>query len=329
MASIQQLNERVQREAAFIEQVRTEIEQVIVGQERLINRLLITLLSSGHALIEGVPGLAKTLVVRTMAATINAQFQRIQFTPDLLPADLIGTQIYNPRTGEFTPKTGPIFANIVLADEINRAPAKVQSALLEAMEERQVTLGEKTRPLNEPFMVLATQNPLEQEGTYPLPEAQLDRFMLKIIVEYPSREQERTIIDRMTGEAPALPSAVIGRDEVARARQIVRDHIYLDDRIKDYVLDIVFATRTPDEYGLKALTSLIDLGASPRATINIIKAAKAHAFIGGRGYVMPDDIKQVVPDVLRHRLALSFEAEAENVSAAQIIDQLLARIKVP
>jgi len=329
MASIQQLNERVQREAAFIAQVRSEIDGVIVGQGRLINRLLVTLLSGGHALIEGVPGLAKTLVVRTLAATVNAQFQRIQFTPDLLPADLIGTQIYNPRSGEFTPRPGPIFANIILADEINRAPAKVQSALLEAMEERQVTLGEQTRQLDEPFMVLATQNPLEQEGTYPLPEAQLDRFMLKIIVEYPSRSEERAIIDRMTGEVPALPTAVIGPAEVARARQMVRDHIYLDDRIKDYVLDIVFATRTPSEFGFKTLDPLIDLGASPRATINIIKAAKAHAFINGRGYVMPEDVKQITPDVLRHRLALSFEAEAENITSAQIIDQLLSRIKVP
>jgi len=329
MASIQQLNERIQREAVFIDQLRDEIGRVIVGQEQLVDRLLIVLLSKGHALIEGVPGLAKTLVVRTLAATINAQFQRIQFTPDLLPADLIGTQIYNPRSGEFTPKTGPIFANIILADEINRAPAKVQSALLEAMEERQVTLGEVTRPLTEPFMVLATQNPLEQEGTYPLPEAQLDRFMLKIEVAYPTRAEERAIIDRMTGELPHAPQAIINPDAIQRAQTVISNHIYVDDRIKDYVLDIVFATRSPDEYGLKALSTLLDLGASPRATLSIIRAAKSHAFINGRGYLIPDDVKQVAADVLRHRLALSFEAEAENITVAQIIEQLLTRIKVP
>jgi len=329
MASIQQLNERIQREAVFIDQLRDEIGRVIVGQEQLVDRLLIVLLSKGHALIEGVPGLAKTLVVRTLAATINAQFQRIQFTPDLLPADLIGTQIYNPRSGEFTPKTGPIFANIILADEINRAPAKVQSALLEAMEERQVTLGEVTRPLTEPFMVLATQNPLEQEGTYPLPEAQLDRFMLKIEVAYPTRAEERAIIDRMTGELPHAPQAIINPDAIQRAQTVISNHIYVDDRIKDYVLDIVFATRSPDDYGLKALSTLLDLGASPRATLSIIRAAKSHAFINGRGYLIPDDVKQVAADVLRHRLALSFEAEAENITVAQIIEQLLTRIKVP
>jgi len=329
MASIQQLNERVQREAAFIEQVRTEIEQVIVGQERLINRLLITLLSSGHALIEGVPGLAKTLVVRTMAATINAQFQRIQFTPDLLPADLIGTQIYNPRTGEFTPKTGPIFANIVLADEINRAPAKVQSALLEAMEERQVTLGEKTRPLNEPFMVLATQNPLEQEGTYPLPEAQLDRFMLKVIVQYPTRDEERTIIDRMTGEIPPMPQPIVTAEAIERARQIVSNHIYVDEKIKDYVLDLVGATRHPAEHGFADLAPLIEIGASPRATINLIKCAKAYAFIRGRGYIKPEDVKTVALDVLRHRIGVSFEAEAEAITADMMISRLLKQVRVP
>jgi MoxR-like ATPase len=325
---VQQLNERIKREAAFIQDVVKETSRVIVGQERLMSRLLIGLLSNGHVLLEGVPGLAKTLAVRTLAATINAKFQRIQFTPDLLPADVIGTQIYNPRTGEFTARPGPVFSNILLADEINRAPAKVQSALLEAMEERQVTLGDQTYPLGDPFMVLATQNPIEQEGTYPLPEAQLDRFMLKVIVDYPSRDEERTILERMTGEAPPAPRAIIGPEEIRRSREIVAG-IYVDEKIKDYVLNIIQATRAPAENGMKDLVPLLEFGASPRATIALMKAAKSHAFLRGRGYVTPDDIKQIAPDVLRHRMILSFEAEAENVTTAQIIQQILSRVEVP
>lgn len=328
MNSIHQLNERIQREAGFVQNIVAETNRIIVGQDRLINRLLIALLSNGHILIEGVPGLAKTLAVRTLAATLSAQFQRIQFTPDLLPADLIGTQIYNPRTGDFTPRFGPIFSNIILADEINRAPAKVQSALLEAMEERQVTLGDRTHPLEDPFMVLATQNPIEQEGTYPLPEAQLDRFMLKVIVGYPTRAEEKVIMERMTGEAPPAPAAVVGPDDIRHARQVVNS-IYVDEKIKEYVLDIIFATREPEAAGLKELKPLVEFGASPRATIFLIKAAKAHAFLRGRGYVTPEDIKQVAPDVLRHRIVISFEAEAEDVTSADVIRQLLNRIEVP
>jgi MoxR-like ATPase len=329
MTSIQQLNDQIQQQAAFIRPLVAEIGKVIIGQERLIERLLIALLTNGHVLIEGVPGLAKTLTVRSLAAALDLSFQRIQFTPDLLPADLTGTQIYNPRTGEFTPRKGPIFSNVILADEINRAPAKVQSALLEAMEERQVTLGDTTYLLDEPFMVLATQNPLEQEGTYPLPEAQLDRFMLKVLVDYPSRAEERLIIERMTGQIPAEPEPVIGQAGIQSARIAVQDQIYVDDKIKEYVLDLIIATRQPDEYGFKGLSPLIDYGASPRASINLIKAAKALAFLRGRGYVTPDDIKQIAPDVMRHRIGLTFEAEAENITASQIIQQILNRVQVP
>jgi MoxR-like ATPase len=328
MNSIRQLNERIQQEAAFVEPVLTEISRVIVGQERLINRLLVALLSDGHVLIEGVPGLAKTLAVRSLAATINAHFQRIQFTPDLLPADVVGTQIYNPRTGDFTPRQGPVFTNILLADEINRAPAKVQSALLEAMEERQVTLGEQTHALPQPFMVLATQNPIEQEGTYPLPEAQLDRFMLKVLVGYPTRAEERVIIDRMTGDLPETPRAVVEAQTIIQARRVVSS-IYVDDKIKNYVLDIVSATRTPAANGLNSLGPLIAFGASPRATIFLVKAAKAHAFLSGRGYVTPEDVKQIAPDVLRHRLLVTFEAEAESITPSQIVQQIINRIEVP
>lgn len=328
MNSVQQLNERIRREAGFVQEVVREIGRVIVGQERLISRLLIGLLCNGHVLIEGVPGLAKTLTVRTLSATLNVKFQRIQFTPDLLPADLIGTQIYNPRTGEFTPRLGPVFSNIVLADEINRAPAKVQSALLEAMEERQVTLGDQSYALQDPFMVLATQNPIEQEGTYPLPEAQLDRFMLKVVVGYPTRAEERTIMERMTNTALIVPPAVIEADHIRRARDVV-SNIYVDDKITDYVLNIIFATREPAANGLKELQPLIEVGASPRATIFLVKAAKAHAFLRGRGYVTPDDVKAVAPDVLRHRIKLTFEAEAEDITSAQIIQQILSRTGVP
>lgn len=328
MNSVQQLNERIQREARFTRDIVTEVRRVLVGQDKLVNRLLIALLSDGHVLIEGVPGLAKTLAVRTLAATINAQFQRIQFTPDLLPADLVGTQIYNPRTGEFVPKPGPVFSNFVLADEINRAPAKVQSALLESMEERQVTIGDQTYRLPEPFLVLATQNPVEQEGTYPLPEAQLDRFMLKVIVDYPSRRDERVIIDRMSGERPEPPSGVIDPETILSARQVVNS-VYVDDKIKDYLLDIIFATRNPAESGMKSLTPLIEIGASPRATIFSIKAARAHAFLRGRGYVTPDDVKQIIGDVLRHRISVSFEAEAEEVTADEIVRRIVSQVQVP
>lgn len=328
MNSVQQLNEHIRQEAGFVPILLEETGRVVVGQGRLMNRLLIALLSNGHILIEGVPGLAKTLAVRTLAQAISVRFQRIQFTPDLLPADLVGTQIYHPTSGGFTPHPGPIFTNIVLADEINRAPAKVQSALLEAMEERQVTLGEQTFPLDDPFLVLATQNPIEQEGTYPLPEAQLDRFMLKVVVGYPSRDEERVIIERMSGALPPPPQPVIGPDVIRRAREVVNS-IYVDDKIKNYVLDIVFATRDPAANGMKEIRSLIAFGASPRATIFLVKAAKAHAFLRGRGYVTPDDVKQIAPDVLRHRILVTFEAEAENVTSAQIIQQILNKVTVP
>ncbi len=328
MSSIRELNARIEREAHFVKEVVDAVGQVIVGQGELVNKLLIALLCNNHVLIEGVPGLAKTLAVRTLAAAIDVQFQRIQFTPDLLPADLIGTQIYNPGTGEFTARLGPVFSNIVLADEINRAPAKVQSALLEAMEERQVTLGEKTHPLYDPFLVLATQNPLEQEGTYPLPEAQLDRFMLKVMVSYPDRSEEREILNRMGGEKPSPPSAVINPEQIRHARSIVNT-IYVDEKIKEYILDIVFATRDPATNGLKNLRPLIEFGASPRATIFLVKAAKALAFLQGRGYVTPDDVKQIAPDVLRHRILVTFEAEAENITATEIVREILNQVEVP
>jgi MoxR-like ATPase len=328
MNSIRELNEHIQRESGFVQQIIGETARIIVGQERLINRLLIALLSNGHILIEGVPGLAKTMAVRTLAATIHAGFQRIQFTPDLLPADLIGTQIFNPQSGAFTPRPGPIFSNIILADEINRAPAKVQSALLEAMEERQVTLGDHTYPLRDPFMVLATQNPIEHEGTYPLPEAQLDRFMLKVVVGYPTRSEERLIMERMAGEPPEAPQPVVNVDAISHARQVVNS-IYVDEKIKDYVLDIIFATRDPVASGLSDLQPLIEFGASPRATIFLIKAAKSHAFLRGRGYVTPDDIKQVAADVMRHRIVMTFEAEAEDITTQQVIQQILSRVEVP
>ncbi|PJF39703.1 MAG: ATPase, partial [Chloroflexi bacterium] len=279
-------------------------------------------------LVEGVPGLAKTLAVRTLAATIDADFQRIQFTPDLLPADLIGTQIYSPATGEFSPRPGPIFSNIILADEINRAPAKVQSALLEAMEERQVTLGDVTHAMSDPFMVLATQNPIEQEGTYPLPEAQLDRFLLKVVIDYPVRADEKLIIDRMSGEPPTPPTPVIHPDTIVRARQIIHS-IYVDDKVKEYILDIIFATRSPAQSKLKDLQPYIEFGASPRATIGIVKAARAHAFLNGRGYVTPDDVKTIAHDILRHRIVLTFEAEAEDITTDQIITHILSRVEVP
>lgn len=328
MNSIQQLNEHIRQEAGVVQTILKEAGKVIVGQERLLNRIVIALLTNSHILIEGVPGLAKTLTVRTLAATIGVRFQRIQFTPDLLPSDITGTQIYNPRTGEFTARLGPIFANIVLADEINRAPAKAQSALLEAMEERQVTLGDTTHRLDDPFVVLATQNPIEQEGTYPLPEAQLDRFMLKVQVGYPTRAEERVIVERMAGEASPSASRLVDAEMIRRIRTVTQN-IYVDDKIKDYVLDIVFATRDPISSGVKDLSGMIEFGVSPRGTVFLVKAAKAHAFLKGRGYVTPDDVKQCAPDVLRHRIILSFEAQAEGVDAEQIIERILSRVAVP
>jgi MoxR-like ATPase len=337
-ATIQEINERVRQEAVFVQDLLAEIGKIIVGQERMIQRLLIGLLADGHILIEGVPGLAKTLAVKTLSETIQADFQRIQFTPDLLPADLIGTQIYNPRTGEFTPRQGPIFANLILADEINRAPPKVQSALLEAMQERQVTIGDTTYKLKEPFLVLATQNPIEQEGTYPLPEAQVDRFMLKVVITYPRRDEERQILELMTGELPPPARPVVRPEQILHARQVVRG-IYVDAKIKEYVLDLVFATREPESNGLQSpkrggaglaeLDGLIAYGASPRATIYLINTAKARAFLQGRGYVTPEDIKQVATDVLQHRIIVTYEAEAEDVTSADIVRRILDHVEVP
>ena len=326
--SIEIINQQVRKEAVFIKDLLAEIRKVIVGQDRLVRRLLISLLANGHVLIEGVPGLAKTLTVQTIAEAINATFRRIQFTPDLLPADITGTQIFNPGTNEFTPRKGPIFSNLVLADEINRAPAKVQSALLEAMQERQVTIAGRAYPLDAPFMVLATQNPIEQEGTYPLPEAQVDRFMLKVVITYPSREEERVILQRMTGQSLPTINPVIKPDQIIRAQQIVRD-IYVDPKIQEYALDLVFATRQPDEHGLTNLEPLIAFGASPRATIYMVATAKANAFLEGRGYVIPEDIKQIAPDILRHRVIVTYEAEAEEITSSDIIQQILDRIEVP
>lgn len=328
MTSLETLNGRIREEAAFVADILKQTSRIIVGQDNLIRHMLVALLADGHALIEGVPGLAKTLAVRTLASTLNADFKRIQFTPDLLPSDIIGTQIYNPGDHTFVPRPGPIFSNIILADEINRAPAKVQSALLEAMEERQVTLGDTTFRMKEPFLVLATQNPIEQEGTYTLPEAQLDRFMLKILVHYPNRTQERTIIDRMSGHIIEQATAVIEPETILHARNVV-DTVYVDDRLKEYILDLIFATRDASATGSKKLAAMIEYGVSPRATLFLVRSAKAHAFLEGRGYVTPDDIKFMAPAVLRHRLILSFEAQAEAITPEQIIEHLLRRVEVP
>jgi MoxR-like ATPase len=324
---IKRINDLVAKESVFVEQILGEVRKVIVGQRGLLDRLLIGLLGDGHLLLEGVPGLAKTLAVKSLADTTQAKFQRIQFTPDLLPADLIGTMIYNQRDGRFVPRKGPLFTNIILADEINRAPAKVQSALLEAMQERQVTIGDTTYPLQSPFLVLATQNPIEQEGTYPLPEAQIDRFMLKVLVDYPSKAEERDILERMTGTEIPQVQRVISPEDILRTRQVVKQ-VYVDSRIKDYVVEIVFATRRPEDYDLD-IKGLIQFGASPRATVFLTTAAKAHAFIRGRGYVTPEDIKSVAFDVMRHRIILSYEAEAEDVTTEQIIQRVLDTIEVP
>jgi MoxR-like ATPase len=328
MNDVRALNELVVKESVFVERLMNEVGKVIVGQTYMIERILIGLLTGGHILLEGVPGLAKTLTVRTLCDAIHAQFARVQFTPDLLPADLIGTVIYNQNRGEFTSKLGPIFANLVLADEINRAPAKVQSALLEAMQERQVTIGEKSYPLPDPFVVMATQNPIEQEGTYPLPEAQIDRFMLMVKVGYPSKAEERLIMDRMTGSLSVKAETVVTPQELVAARKVVRD-VYLDDRVKDYIIEVVFASREPENRGMKELAALIEYGASPRASIALALAARAHAFLRHRGYVTPEDVKAVGPDVLRHRLVLSYEAEAEEVTAEQIVKRVFEVVEVP
>ncbi len=326
---IRQLNERIQHEAIFVEKLRAELAKVIVGQQYMVDRLLIGLLSNGHILLEGVPGLAKTLTIKSLAMAVHAKFSRIQFTPDLLPADVIGTMIYNQPRNEFTVRKGPIFANFILADEINRAPAKVQSALLEAMQEHQVTISEQTYPLDEPFLVLATQNPLEQEGTYPLPEAQVDRFMMKVIVGYPDRREEQLIIrQEVQGLPPEAVHPVVTTHEILRGKELTK-RVYMDEKIEQYIVDIVFASRYPDQYGLGRLTSLISYGGSPRASINLALAAKAHAFMQKRGFVIPDDIKSVSKDVLRHRIGLTYEAEAENIKSEQIIEDILKAVQVP
>ena len=339
---IRALNEVVSKESAFIDRVLAETAKVIVGQTYMIERILIGLLTGGHVLLEGVPGLAKTLTVRTLCRAIDAKFARVQFTPDLLPADLIGTVIYNQRTGDFTSKLGPIFANLVLADEINRAPAKVQSALLEAMQERQVTIGDGTHPLPNPFAVLATQNPIEQEGTYPLPEAQVDRFMMLVKVGYPSRDEERLIMDRMTSNAPIEISTVCTPADLLSGRRTI-ESIYVDDKVKDYIVDVVHATRAPSKHGagatrpggrtassaLKDLDGLVEYGASPRASIALNLAARAHAFLRHRGFVTPEDVKEIGPDVLRHRIVLTYEAEAEEVTAEQVVRKVFEVVEVP
>ena len=324
---IRAINEKVRKESLFVEEMFNEIGKVIVGQRYMLERMLVGLLADGHILLEGVPGLAKTLAVKTIAETIDAKFQRIQFTPDLLPADLIGTLIYNPKSSDFSVKKGPIFANIILADEINRAPAKVQSALLEAMQEKQVTIGDETHKLPTPFLVLATQNPIEHEGTYPLPEAQIDRFMLKLSISYPTREEERTILEKNVAGADSVRH-IITPQRIDEVRSVVKE-IYMDDKIKGYILDLVFATREPGKFNLQDMASLISYGASPRATIALSMAARAYAFLKGRGYVTPEDVKSIGPDVLRHRIIPSFEAEAENKTSDDLLHQILDVVEVP
>ncbi len=326
--NIKELNEKIQRESAFVEMITMEMNKVIVGQKHLVENLLIGLLANGHILLEGVPGLAKTLAINTLASIVDAKFSRIQFTPDLLPADLIGTLIYSQKSEQFQIKKGPVFAHFVLADEINRSPAKVQSALLEAMQERQVTIGDESFKLPEPFLVMATQNPIEQEGTYPLPEAQVDRFMLKVVVSYPKKEEEKFII-RMnnTGEFPKA-STVLKPEDILRARQVVRE-VYMDENIEKYIVDIVYATRTPQDYNLSRLSDLISYGASPRASISLAMASKAYAFIKRRGYVIPEDVRAVCYEVLRHRIGLTYEAEAENITTENIVTDILNSVEVP
>lgn len=327
--NIKELNDKIQRESTFVDLLNMEMGKVIVGQHHLVDSLLIGLLSDGHILLEGVPGLAKTLAITTLSQCINAKFARIQFTPDLLPADLIGTLIYSQRNEEFTVKKGPVFANFVLADEINRAPAKVQSALLEAMQEKQVTIGDTTYPLPKPFLVLATQNPLEQEGTYPLPEAQVDRFMLKAKITYPKKEEEKLIVrQNMLGASFPKPQQVVTPEDILRARDVV-GQVYMDEKIERYIVDIIFATRNPSDYKLDNLKSMISYGGSPRASISLAKAAKAYAFIKRRGYIIPEDVRAVAHDVLRHRIGLTYEAEAENITSEDIITEILNAVEVP
>jgi len=325
---IRELNERIQRESSFVDLISLEMNKVIVGQKHLVESLLIGLLSNGHILLEGVPGLAKTLAIKSLAHTIDAKFARVQFTPDLLPADLIGTMIYSQKKEEFSVKKGPIFANFILADEINRAPAKVQSALLEAMQERQITIGDHTYLLDEPFLVMATQNPIEQEGTYPLPEAQVDRFMLKVVINYPKKEEERMIIQQNLLKSFPETSTILKPADIVKARDVVRD-VYMDEKIQKYIVDIVFATREPAECKLEKYRDMIHWGASPRASISLAQAAKAYAFIKRRGYVIPEDVRAVCPDVLRHRIGLSYEAEANNITTEEIITDILNTVEVP
>ncbi len=326
--NIKELNERIEKESAFVEMIKTEMSKVIIGQKHLLDGLLIGLLSNGHILLEGVPGLAKTLAITTLAKTIKAKFNRIQFTPDLLPADLIGTMIYSQRKEEFIVKKGPVFSNFILADEINRSPAKVQSALLEAMQERQVTIGSETYPLEEPFLVLATQNPIELEGTYPLPEAQVDRFMLKVVIDYPKKDEEKMIIRENLEKVFPVANTILDPADILKARDVVKD-VYMDEKIEQYILDIVFATRFPEEYKLPVFKNMINYGGSPRASIYLAMAAKAYAFIRRRGYVIPEDVRAICNDVLRHRIGLTYEAEAENVTSVDIVTEILNTIEVP
>lgn len=326
---IKAIHDRIYEQSVFVDRLISEIGKVIVGQQYMIERLLIGLLTNGHILLEGVPGLAKTLAVRTLASTVSARFQRIQFTPDLLPADLTGTMIYQAGSGEFIAKKGPIFAHLILADEINRAPAKVQSALLEAMQEHQVTIGDETFPLEDPFLVLATQNPIEQEGTYPLPEAQVDRFMLKLTTTYPRKEEELEILNRMTSGEPAEVDQVVSLEDIVRARSII-NRVYMDDKIKQYIVDLVFATRKPEDYGeLAEIRDLVEYGASPRATIYLATAARAHAFLRRRGYVTPEDVKSIGMDVMRHRVIVTYEAEAEDMTSEQILQRVFDCVEIP
>jgi MoxR-like ATPase len=325
---IRELNERIQRESSFVDMINMEMSKVIVGQKQMVERLMIGLLTNGHILLEGVPGLAKTLAIKSLANIIDAKFSRIQFTPDLLPADLVGTMIYSQKKEEFIVKKGPLFAHFILADEINRAPAKVQSALLEAMQERQVTIGEQTYRLEEPFLVMATQNPIEQEGTYPLPEAQVDRFMLKVVIQYPTKEEEKGILRQHLEASFPQTNTILKPEDIIRAREVVKE-VYIDEKISNYITDIVFATRYPSQYQLSKFSNMISYGASPRATINLALAAQAFAFIKRRGYVIPEDIRAVCHDVLRHRIGLTYEAEAENITTSDIINEILNRVEVP
>ena len=325
---IKELNERIQRESSFVDLISIEMGKVIVGQKQMVERLMIGLLSNGHILLEGVPGLAKTLAITSLANVVDGSFSRIQFTPDLLPADLLGTLIYSQKKEEFQTRKGPIFANFILAEEINRSPAKVQSAWLEAMQERQVTIGDQTFKLPDPFLVLATQNPIEQEGTYPLPEAQVDRFMLKVVLDYPSREEEKAILRSQIGNIKPVNQKILKPEDIIRARELVRE-VYLDEKIENYITDIVFASRYPEKYGLDKYKHMINFGGSPRATISMALAAKAYAFIKRRGYVIPEDVRAICPDVMRHRIGLTYEAEAENITTVDIISEILNTVEVP